>query len=1310
MSPNKSSTRSLALIMAFVVGVISQGFSETEPNNTFEQANQVEINNAVQGSLSQQSPQDIYDIYQVVLPQDGIFQASVAPGSELDVFVRLFDADRISLLGEANQGGAGDKEGVQYRNIKAGTYYVIVQLVSGNGSYTFTPNFAPVTEIDEEPNNQPSDAQALPLQGQVKGHIGYHGQIYMDISDPVEQFTDLRDFFYVEVPSNGEIELSVFPENTLRVNLQLRDSNGTYTMAAKDSNGKGGSETFTYDHIAAGTYYVLVYATEGYGSYVLTSQFREQTEENDLEPNNTFSEISQTIDLEENPEDGTYQGSRYGQIGYFGQGVRDRIDQFKVNLPTYGNLKMESLTDEEGFISVNIYLYDSSNRSMGSGTINSLPAGDYTVRVSYNINHHGPYHVRLTHTPTDPPNPVQNPLTIQPNETISDILLSEDQESYVYQVTLPSDGKLTVTSHYTSDVRGRTYLHDNHFTHQHQSKDFYYTDQPGDIGVPNLRKGVYLIQVERISGEGYLSSLTTEFTPVQRVDEEPNDHWGDPTLLPEDTRHIEGNLGYGGNRWTDIVDFYFIEVPDPGQIILRATSEDTLRYRLKLFEHQEQTYRTLQTQDGYYTENVVKVEKVNASRGVYMVGIEHMGGYGEYDIDIEYIPNRSTDPEPNDRYFQAVDVSVDEGMIGHLGYERGWHTAEHDVILDSQDWYRLELPEDGKLIVNVHGDANLRQGYELFHDNAFHSIQRRENYYTDSLNTIGNDSLKAGVYYILVNRINGYGTYHVYFDYTPENMLDQQYNELASQASTFEAGQLIQGSLGYNHRTATDVDDFYKVNVTSEGSYKFTYQQESNLRARYSLYTSTLHDPSKSREIYYNSNLYTDEIELVPGTYHLRAYRISGYGQYTMSLSPMDRPVTGGLTGIVSAENGFPLAEVNVNVAKHQWKDETDFGGEYGLDALMPGRYRLTFEAGSKYYSTSRVVDVTAGETTQLDVTLLESSTNPPEDVERLYGFARDRYIHLIWTPSRSFDVADGGGYKLYINNEEPIDLGNKLYYYSDGFVNGETYECHLTVYDKFDNESAGKSIVLHPDGSVVEPTPTPTPPVGITPSPTPTVTPTLEPGQTVTPEPTLPPVTPEPTVTPIPTHGPEQPVMDYHFNEDNVSAAGWVHQKGGFTQGTPPGEVTLDFFPENQVPSSDDGKGLVIEVYSGEVSLLYTASPIDTQGYPVLLRMTFSADAPDAGVWLGTLKGSMADGQGVDGSLALVNSLNTTPFVDQEERFAAIYHPVNTNLITPIIQVAGLGEDAATVYVDKFEVFLLQPDRFYSGDLFSPLLQGIGN
>ncbi len=1275
------------------IGVI--GFCETEPNNTIGSANTVELNSSDEGALSAEDPTDVHDFYKVVLPQDGFFQVGVVPTPELDVSVTLFDSNGIAVLGSKDENRKGSSEGVLYPNIRAGTYYSLVNLISGNGTYSITQNYAPVEEIDAEPNDTLDQANALDVDGSLEGHIGYHGNM----------FTDIHDFYFVNVPSDGVLELTVFPENTLRVGLQLRDSNGVFVMNSQDTNNKGGSEKITYSSIAAGSYYVLVYRSDAYGSYTLTSKFTSNPDLNDNEPNDKYSQASQQIVLTENA-DGNFGGSVNGHMGYFGQGQRDEIDHFKITLPSFGRLILSIEAGVGNNVNLGFGLYNSNNRYVGGNDTHNIPAGEYTILAVRSNTSYGAYTLNAEFVPKDPTPPFSGEASaIAPNDEVRDVALSADVVNKYYKVNLPQHGRLIIRGFYSDSLRAGITLYHADGQSAIASKESWY--QTGEITIdkPDLRQGEYIIRMYHNGGEG-LGRIVTEFTPVEKIDEEPNDVWSEFAHPISLTDTVVGNLGYSGNGFMDVVDHYQFEIEYPGALTITASSETSHRYRLTLYAIQGKAYQGLEGKEGWFTEAPIAVGKVNVLAGRYFIAINHISGYGQYEFNIDFEPNRSSDPEVNNNPFNPTVIDLSDGMAGHIGYESGHHG--NDFIRDNLDWFKFELPEDGRLILTTHGNQPLRMHYSLYYNDFNTRIAHKELWYTNSIDTIGHDSLRAGTYYIRLERYGGYGMYHFYMHFEPQSIKDEEPNNFISTATTKSLGEVIQGSLYYNNQNTSDVIDWYKIDVPAEAKYKFSYQGEKSLRVRFQLFAPNQVTVLQNRDKWYADAIDSLEVDLSAGTYYIAVSREGGYGRYAVQLGNLDAIATGTLKGKVSTQSNFPLAQVNVELVGSNWSDESDFSGNYSFSDLMPGKYKITFKAGSKYYDAVREVEIVAGQETLLDVQLPQSNDTAPTDVERLYGFAADRYLHLFWTPSVSFDVADGGGYKLYLNDQEPIDLGNVLRFYDDGFVNGVEYNCRLTVYDKFGNESDGKSITLMPEGTIVEPTPTPTPrPVG-QPTPTPTATPTPfeQPTPVICPTQKPCPTCPAwPTCPQDPVVGEVEPIRVYEFDLNTLDDNGWAEQPGGFTPGTPAGFVLPIIFTSDPIPTSLDNKGLAIKVRSGDVAMIFASEPVQTNGHPVLFRMNVSADAANAAVWIAGLKGALSSFQEVDGSIGYTNPQNCGAFLNQERRLTLVYQPGGSQLITPIIQVAGLDGGQVTVYVDRFEIFILEPGRAYPGDLFATML-----
>ena len=179
--------------------------TEIEPNDIIAAGETVQVNTSRRGSLDA-ARADTIDIYNLNVPQDGYLQISLIPDAGLDISTTLLDADGKSQLVASNAGGAGVPEGLLYRNIRAGSYFAAVSLLSGAGNYHLSFNFTPVAEIDPEPNGAPGDAVYLAPTGGAVGHIGYYGSLE----------TDRWDYYIVTLPADGGLELTVYPDGSLR--------------------------------------------------------------------------------------------------------------------------------------------------------------------------------------------------------------------------------------------------------------------------------------------------------------------------------------------------------------------------------------------------------------------------------------------------------------------------------------------------------------------------------------------------------------------------------------------------------------------------------------------------------------------------------------------------------------------------------------------------------------------------------------------------------------------------------------------------------------------------------------------------------------------------------------------------------------------------------------------------------------------------------------------------------------------------------------------------------------------------------------
>ncbi|MBI1387278.1 MAG: hypothetical protein GC154_02375 [bacterium] len=1278
-------------------------FSETEPNNTVATASVISLPGDDAGSLSSQSPFDWIDVFQVSLPQNGYFSFGVVPDPAVDLRVELLDSNGYSVLASKNDGGAGTTEGIVYSNLRAGQYYCAIYLISGSGTYTAKARFSESESVDAEPNDAPSQADTIAANGSTVGNVGFHGQLH----------TDVDDYFTVSVPDDGELEVTVFPDDTLDAYLALFDSTGTDSIASVNAKGKGQSEKIVYSNLAAGTYFIRVYVIDGYGAYSLTSQHRPCQTASDIEPNNRqTSSVPLTVSK-------SSPATVNGRLGYFGSQFQDDRDFYSITTNEFGALTLDYAATAAGNnVDLACSVFDAQYRYLaGTGenkiTLN-LPAGKYYVEL-YRQDRFGGYTLTASLANADPVVPYSGPAASYTlGQQVSGVILNNDSKTAYYKFNVPEDGSISFTVQGVAALWFEANIYNSDGVSRLKNGGLYFKDESVTIEIPNILAGDYVFMLSHFSGEGALSFTSTHQSALYH-DAESNDIWSETAPLPGVDQIIHGHLGYSGNGWTDVMDYYRINLPRDGALRVDFTGEAPLWFDVALVDQQASQWKQLQKTGLYFKDPSVSASftQPNMKAGSYLLYVSRNSGYGNYELNVDYTVIDNTDAEPNDFQFNANQLLKNDMVTGHLGFTSGYR-------LDTGDVYFIDLQEEGSLTLYAQSENTLWFDIYLYEDDARTKVINTGVYFKFDPVTMTAADLKPGRYYLLVNRNSGYGCYHLGASFTANAYPDVPQNDMTSVASALNLGQIAQGSLGFNNRLAFDSYDWYRLSVPTEASYRVSYQIESTLWADVAIYNAQTMQRLFNDGIYFRSTVLQKDVTLPVGDYYVYCVRNSGYGDYTLRIGSADGSATGSLSGIVYDKKNLEIFEVNVGVFGQS--TQTDFAGEYLFDALPPGHYPISFSKGSKYYPITRTVEIKPGEKTSLNVVLEETNSTAPADVENFKGIVGLHYIHLFWTPSISPDVSDGGGYNLYVNGEKQ-QLGNVFYYRSDQVTPGVALTLRLTVYDKFGNESAGKTITLTPYGDGDIPTPTPTPVPG---SPTLTPSPTLPP-QAPTPTPTVAVSTPIPTPTvPVivstPTPQPPaklEPAMVYEFDKTDLASCGW-----GEIKQNPPGQVQLINFMDAFIPKTLDKKGLAITVNpynfaageKFEYAFLFGAPAIKTQGKHVLLRMTCRANQKDVQIYLAGMK---ADFQtfDIEGSLVVTNPATAVDYSQHPQRVIALFpaDPPKLNIqtgsmetpqisITPIIQIAAsaVATEPATVWVDKLEVFLLDPAEAYTADVFN--------
>ena len=349
--------------------------------------------------------------------------------------------------------------------------------------------------------------------------------------------------------------------------------------------------------------------------------------------------------------------------------------------------------------------------------------------------------------------------------------------------------------------------------------------------VPNCQAGTYYFYMPRRGGYG-IYHLTYRFIPpVTDSDPELNDTWQTATPLADGVLQ-NSHLGYAYNNNQDVVDWYSIEVPEDGKltIVARSNSTLTIGYAELCALNADQT--GVDRRNGKwldYRDSTLVFETPNVSAGTYYLYMPLRGGYGTYTVT-SYFTGHSAeaDPEPNDEWVSATPLRQGPAVTGQLGYD-------YNNTKDIYDWYKLNVPEEGKITLTISSETTLTIGYgEICVPNAEGTSTIRRNgqwldHPGDTLTFVLNNAA-AGDYYLYLPLRGGYGTYSLQYTFTPCAMAnDAASNDTWDTAAIIEAGTTKEARLGYDYSQSLNDHDWFRLDVPEEGIIKLTIVSEKTL-------------------------------------------------------------------------------------------------------------------------------------------------------------------------------------------------------------------------------------------------------------------------------------------------------------------------------------------------------------------------------------------------------------------------------------------------------------------------------------------------
>ena len=814
----------LFMLLALPIGMLAAG-------TTWKEATQLPLGQEKSSSLSKDITEEWWKF---TVTADGAATITVTPSSGLRISdVRLYyyeygDQNQITNYWQRSSHNYWMNPGwnsgsFTTPNLAPGTYVLRVQRGEGAASYNIKCDFTANSYTkDKEPDDW-DNTSVLPLNNPVQGHLGYGYQ---------QAGEDDHDWWTFEVTSDGQANINIKHEGTLRISdvrlyyYEYGDQNQITNYWQRSSHNywinPGWEEgDLTTPNLKPGKYLIRIERGEGHGGYELTYTFTPNPYTKDKEPNDWDNANVMSLN---NPVQ--------GHLGYgYQQADEDNLDwwtfevtsdgQANINITHEGTLRISDLRlyfyefDDQD--QVTHYWQRSSHNywinpgwDEGDLTIPNLAPGKYLIRVERGEGYGG-YELTYTftsnpYTTDKEPNDWNNTNLLPLNKPVQGHLgygyqqAAEDSHDWwTFEVTKDGAATIAITHDETlriSDVRLYFYEFDdqnqpiNYW--QRSSHTFWFNPgwNPGDMQIPNLAPGKYLIRVER--GEGYGGyELAYTFEPqVYKNDPEPNNNWDegrDNNYLARG-QEKQGHLGYGYQQSAeDSYDWYRIKVPCDGKVNLTYTPtnvnsalrvSDLRLYFMKGDSYWQRSSNVYWINPGW---NAGTLTIPDMAVGEYLVRVERGEGYGAYSLKYEFEQNElPNDTEPNNEWNQPSKLIEGKTQSGHLGY--GYETGSEDTY----DWYEVTMAKNGTLKINIQPGSGLRISdvrlYYYSDDKSNYWQRSKGNYWMNpgwDAATLTTTDVEAGDYLIRVQRGEGCGNYRIAFnaeltDVTPQKPLPDE--------------------------------------------------------------------------------------------------------------------------------------------------------------------------------------------------------------------------------------------------------------------------------------------------------------------------------------------------------------------------------------------------------------------------------------------------------------------------------------------------------------------------------------------------------
>lgn len=343
----------------------------------------------------------------------------------------------------------------------------------------------------------------------------------------------------------------------------------------------------------------------------------------------------------------------------------------------------------------------------------------------------------------EPNNNYLNAQNIYVNDHVKGILNSDDTSDF-YKVTVPADGKLTISAVSTNGVKSNLYLYGAAGSDQSSIQSSY--DKVTNTFSAGLAAGTYYI---RVAGKNNTYELTTDFIENEvKIDNATNSYIQAPSL--ELNSEVTGHIGFVyDNRGQNKNDYYKITLPTDGQLILDATQVNGGQLDLFIYGKYGNDKSSISSSYDKATHKTV----LGLQAGTYYIRINDSGYYGAYSLKNTFIPAIEENDSATSNYITAPAIPINTTVTGHLGYLNDEHNKNEN------DYYKLTVTEAGTLQINATQLQGGQVDLFLYGESGSDKSSLKSVY--DAKQATITTPITPGTYYIRINYSGYYGTYEL---------------------------------------------------------------------------------------------------------------------------------------------------------------------------------------------------------------------------------------------------------------------------------------------------------------------------------------------------------------------------------------------------------------------------------------------------------------------------------------------------------------------------------------------------------------------